>query len=184
MRIAIVLAAVLLAGCPAMNQSAAARAQETASEMNLNTRFGRMEIAAESISPKAREQFFERRRGWGGKIRIADFELAGLKMLDKHEEDADVFVKVAWFKIDEGDLHVTTLKQKWHDSKGSWLLVGEERLDGDLGLLGESVPTAPAPQEKKPQHFPTIHLGQGNVPDEELPTAQQQPAQPAPTAEK
>jgi hypothetical protein len=187
MRIALAFAAVLLAGCNTFNQSAAAKVQDAANEMNLNTRFGRMEIAAESISPKAREQFFEHRRGWGGKVRIADYELAGVKITNKDEDDADIFVKVAWFNVSQGELRATTLKQKWHESKGAWMLVGEERLEGDLGLLGESVPIAPAPTEKKPSQFPTIHLGQGGPLDEEIPSQATAPAQtssPAPTAEK
>ncbi len=164
--LAVLLASVLLAGCP--HQSPAARMQETASDLNLNTRFGRMELAAESVAPKAKEQFFLRRRGWGGKVRIADYELSGMRMA-KNEEDADVFVKIAWFKVDEGDLHVTTLQQKWHDFKGDWKLVSEERLDGDIGLLGEPAPPPAQPSAPKPSQFPTIRLGHAGPADEELP---------------
>jgi hypothetical protein len=150
---------LLLAGCPATQQTPPARAQEAATELNLNARFGRMELAAEHVSQDARAAFFDRRKGWGGKVRIADYELAGLRILDKKELDAEVFVKVAWYRIDEGDLHVTTIKQKWHDFKGSWRLVDEQRLDGDVGLLGEYVPPPPAPTAPRNAQFPTIHIG-------------------------
>jgi hypothetical protein len=166
-RVVLLLASLFLAGCP--HQSPGARMQETASDLNLNARFGRMELAAESVSPKAKEQFFEHRKGWGGKIRIADFELAGVR-LAKNEEDADVFVKVAWFNVNEGDLHTTTLAQKWHDFRGDWKLTSEERLDGDLGLLGEPAPPPTgAPPSPKPSQFPTIRLGRVGPVDEELP---------------
>jgi len=149
-----------LAGCPAVHQPPPVRAQEAAMELNLNTRFGRMEIAAEQVAPSARDQFFERRKTWGGTIRIADYEFAGLKMKD--DSNAEVFVKIAWFRTNEGDLRTSTLKQKWRAFTGDWKLVDEERSDGDYGLLGEPEPPAAAPEPKRTQ-FPTIRLGQGNT---------------------
>lgn len=172
------LFAVLLCGCPVAHQSAAARAQEAASELNVNTRFGRMEMAAQHVAPKAKQQFFERRKAWGAKIRVADYELAGMRLL-KGEEDAEMLVKVAWYRIDEGDVHTTTLRQKWHDYKGAWKLVEEARADGDVGLLGEAiVPVAP-PSGPRHAQFPTIRLGQPSAaPLEELPDSPQPQPQP------
>ena len=57
--------------------------------------------------------------GWGAAVRIADYDMTGLRM--KGDDDAETFVKVAWYRANEGDLRVTTLKQKWHsDAKGDW----------------------------------------------------------------
>ena len=135
------LLASLALGCGLAGQSKPAKAQEAALELNLNARFGRMEMAAEHISPKARDEFFERRRAWGGSVRVADYDLTGLKIIG--EDDAESFVKIAWYRANEGDLRVTTLKQKWHsDAKGDWKLTEEQRVDGDVGLLGEP-PAAP-----------------------------------------
>lgn len=150
-------------------------------ELNLNTRFGRMEIAAEQVSPPARDQFFQTRRAWGGPIRIADYELAGLKM--QGDEKAEVYVKIAWYRVAEGDLRTSTLKQKWQAFKGDWKLVEEARLDGDVGLLGEAVPD-PMPSFPRRQQFPTIRLGQGPAPGEgeTLPvTSEPLPSQAAPS---
>lgn len=146
-----------LAGCIS-NQTAAGRAQEAANELNLNSRFGRLEMAAEHVAPAGRTDFIEHRKGWGGKLRIADCDLAGVKITG---EDADVFVKVGWYKIDVGELRVTTLRQKWHDFKGEWKLVGEERVEGDVGLIGEKLLDAPPPPRESVQ-FPTIRLGQAD----------------------
>jgi hypothetical protein len=75
--------------------------------------------------------------------------------------DAEILVRVAWYRIDQGDLRTTTLKQKWHDFKGDFKLVDEGRADGDLGLIGEYVPVpAPAPTAKTSAQFPTVRLGQ------------------------
>ena len=118
-----------------------------------------MELAAERVAPKARDQFFDRRRAWGGSVRVADYDMTGLKM--KGEDDAETFVKIAWYRANEGDLRVTTLKQKWHRLKGDWKLTEEQRLDGDLGLLGEPPVAAwPRwPKRRKRSQFPTIYLG-------------------------
>ena len=70
--------ASLAVGCGLAGQSKPARAQEAALELNLNARFGRMELAAEHVAPKARDQFFERRKAWGGSVRVADYDLTGL----------------------------------------------------------------------------------------------------------
>jgi hypothetical protein len=139
----------------------AARAQETAADLNVNARFGRMELAAESISPKAREEFFEHRKGWGGHVRIADSEIVGTRATG--QDECDVTVRVAWYVIDEGDLHVTTLRQKWHQVvEGDWKLTAEARLDGDIGLLGERVIADPTVEKRKNAQFPTIRLGSGS----------------------
>lgn len=154
------LSSAALVGCPGFHQSPPVRAQEAATELNMNSRFGRMELAAEKVSPKARQGFFDRRRTWGGKVRVADYELAGLRM--QGEEDAEVVVRVAWYRIDEGDLRSTVIRQKWHDFKGDWKLTEEARADGDIGLLGEAVVTAP-PTGPRNVQFPTIHLGSGGA---------------------
>lgn len=162
---------VLLLGCPVAHQSAGARAQNAASELNVNARFGRLEMAGEHVAPKAREQFFERRKAWGGLVRVADYEMAGMK-LAKGDQDAEMFVKIAWYRVDEGDLRTTTLRQKWHDFSGAWKLVEETRIDGDVGLLGEPIVRVPAPAGPRHAQFPTIRLGaQSTQPPEELPAA-------------
>ncbi len=136
----------------------AAKAQEAALDLNVNARFGRMEIAAERVAPKGREDFFDHRKSWGGKVRIGDCELAGLRLTT--DDDADVTVRVAWYRNDEQELRVTTLRQKWHDFKGEWKLVSEQRTDGDIGLIGERVVVDEnAPRQRKNAQFPTVRIG-------------------------
>jgi hypothetical protein len=134
----------------------AAKAQLTASDLNVNARFGRMELAAESIAPEGRQQFFEHRKAWGSRIRVADTELSGLQM--KGSDDCDISVRIAWYRIDDEELHVTVLRQKWRQYTEDWKLIGEERGDGDVGLIGEPV-MAPAPTERKNTQFPTVRIG-------------------------
>ena len=54
-------AALLCAACPAP-LSRGARAQDAAQDMNLNVRFGRMEIAMERVAAKERDNFARRHK--------------------------------------------------------------------------------------------------------------------------
>jgi hypothetical protein len=153
-------ASLVLAAC--INQpTGAAKVQETAQELNTNTRFGRLELATEKVAQKARADFLQKHAGWGGKVRIADAEMVGLRM--KGEEDAEVSVRVAWYRPDEDELRMTVLRQQWHDFKGDWMMTDESRADGELGLLGEPVERR-APRPVEHVQFPTIRIGGGGSP--------------------
>ena len=150
--------APLLAACPAPTTGLAA-AQQQAQSFNLDARFGRNEIVLDQVSPAEREEFAMHHRAWGLAIRVADVEIAGMKA--HGDKDVDIVVHVSWYRPEQQELRSTTLQQAWHAKTDGWQLVGEKRVDGDIGLLGEAVvmeaPTAP----KAPSQFPTIRLGGG-----------------------
>jgi hypothetical protein len=149
------LAAALGLGC--LNQpTGAALVQQTTQEFNVNTRFGRMALASEDVAPSYRAEFAKRHRMWGGPVRVTDAETAGMRM--KGVDQADVLVRVGWYRVDEGDLHVTTIKQSWHRYKTAWLLDGEERTDGDVGVLGERVEVLRPDGPEQHAQFPTIRI--------------------------
>jgi len=153
---AAVAAALLLAGCPAP-PNALARARQTAQEFNLDERLGDGELVLDKVAPAERDEFTQQHRAWGTDIRVADVQVEGMKPHGEHE--VDVFVRVAWYRLSEQELKQTTVKQRWHDKADDWQLVGEQRMDGDVGLLGETVvyetPSTPRP----PAQFPTVRLG-------------------------
>jgi hypothetical protein len=133
-----------------------AKAQETTQEFNSDMRFGRNETLLERVAPSARNDFAEHHRAWGTDVRIAELEVAGIR--PKGDHDVEVLVHVAWYRPDQQDLRSTTVKQRWHDQNG-WQLVAEERIEGDLGLLGERVVFERPPQPMTPAQFPTVRLG-------------------------
>lgn len=126
-------------------------------------RFGRNEVAAQDVSDPYRQLFLDRHKEWGNDIRIGDVDLTGMKITG---DKAEVGVKISWYRTAEGDLKVTAIKQTWHDQKGTWRLMSEERLDGPDGLWGENPKGEPgaaplnANAKKKNTQFPTYTLGQ------------------------
>jgi hypothetical protein len=149
----------LLLGCP-MPPNSAQKAQEMAQEFNVNTRFGRVEMAVEHVAPKERDTWLSHHKAWGAKIHIADVEMAGMKMVT--DTEASVYVRIAWYRVDDQQLRVTTVLQKWKDVDGAFMLSDERRSDGELGLLGEAVPQEEDPaatEPRPPARFPTVRIG-------------------------
>jgi hypothetical protein len=157
---------LVLCGCPMM-PTPGAKLHEAAQELNVNARFGRMDMASEFVAPKEREAWGARHKFWGSRVRIADTETSGARILS--EKEAEVVVRIAWFRPDEQDVRVTTVKQKWSDVSGDWRLTGEARLEGDAGLLNDAQEIAPqpasstqgqglAPMAPKRTHFPTVRI--------------------------
>jgi hypothetical protein len=142
-------AAILALGCVAP-PTQATRATDAARELNLASRFGRMDIALGGTAPGARESFLERRVAWGKEVRIVDVELAGMAMKD--ELNAIIQVDIAWVRADDDTLRATRIAQTWRDD-GGWHLVREQRLAGDLGLFGERVQMTPV--EQRDVQFPS-----------------------------
>lgn len=152
---AVALFGVLATGCPTP-PSRAARMQEAANEFNANARFGRMELVVERVSNKERDAFLRRHKAWGSQVRIADLEVSSMRLLT--DDTAEVTVRVGWYRPEQGELRSTLLKQRWRDYRGDWMLVGEEKADGDPGLLGEQVMVEMPPRTTV--QFPTVRIGE------------------------
>src|SRR5512145_3306876 len=93
------VAAVLCCGCfaPPTNRQ---KVTDAARELNVNSRFGRMEMAASYAAPLARKEFLEKRMSWGTLIRVIDIELADLT-IDEERGQALVEIDVSWMRSDE-----------------------------------------------------------------------------------
>jgi hypothetical protein len=151
------LTALLALQACALPPTGLAQAQQTAQAFNMDARFGRNEMVLDQIAPAARDEFTLHHKGWGTDIRIADIELAGMKA--HGDKNVDVLVHVGWYRPEQQELKSTIVQQAWRAKTDGWELVSEKRLDGDIGLLGETVvfqePTIP----RRPSQFPTIRLG-------------------------
>jgi hypothetical protein len=138
------LALLALGACAA--PSKAVRVQEVATELNMGLRFGRIELAVDKVARDERANFIKRHQAWGGAVRIVDLEMSGLTFRESGE--ADVFLSVNWQRTSGMDSLSTVIHQEWKDFKGTWMLVKEERSQGDAGLLGDVA--APSPADETP----------------------------------
>jgi hypothetical protein len=111
---------------------------DSANDVVMATRFGRMDLVISQVQPDKREAYMEAHKDWGGKVRILDIEYGGARIVAP--EKAVVLMTVAWQRIDESTLRNTMLKQTWSlaDQQG-WKIVKEETAGGDIGLIKEDV---------------------------------------------
>ncbi|WP_437732891.1 hypothetical protein [Sorangium sp. So ce1335] len=138
-RALLALVLVPLASC-GIAPSNTQRLTDAAIEMNTAARFGRMDIALESVGASARKDFMSRHAEWGTRLRVVDVEFGGFELVER--EEAEVYLDVLWLRNDEATVRTTRIAQRWRDVRGHWELIGEERKDGDAGLLGEPPPAA------------------------------------------
>ncbi len=125
---------------------------EVSRELNLATRFGRMDIAVEHTAEEHQAAFLKSRANWGTEVRVLDVEFARLSM--QSSDTAEALVDVSWVRPDEELLRSTRVSQTWRNPGGGWKLSDERRVAGDVGLLGERV-TVLRPQAPRDVHFPT-----------------------------
>jgi hypothetical protein len=115
------------------------RLSDSAYDMNTAMRFGRMDIAADHVAPKAAQEFRKNHEAWGKRLRVVDLEFSGMEIKKKGE--ASVGVAVSWVKLDDATLHVTEIEQRWQEDGDTWRVVEETRRSGDEGLLAETSKT-------------------------------------------
>ena len=129
--------AALGAGCLAP-PGASERATDAARELNLASRFGRMDVALGLTAMSVRQAFVEHRANWGKDVRILDVELGGFTM--PNGDLARVEVDYSWSRNSDSQLRTTRVAQEWRDAGGGFKLVRERRIAGDVGLFGEPIP--------------------------------------------
>ncbi len=135
MRICLLLAAAAsLAGCVPPVSSSQLLA-DSAYDMNVATRFGRMDVAMDFVGEGARAAFTREHADWGKELRVVDVELLSLDIGAK--DQASVVLSVLWQRLDEAQTRTTQLTQSWQDGRGGWRMISEKRSGGDQGLLGE-----------------------------------------------
>jgi hypothetical protein len=147
-----IVAPLVLSSCLG-SMSPAMKLDDAVKETNDAARFGRTDLAIERVMPEARTAFVKRHRLWGNDVRIVDVEYGGVEKMS--ESEAIIVLAFGWYRPGEQTLHTTTVRQTWKNDKGAgpWFLTSEERVAGDIGLLGETV-TVVRP-ERRTEHFET-----------------------------
>jgi len=129
--------AIYVLGCMPV-QLPGEKLNDSANDVVMATRFGRMDLVVSQVQPDKREAYIEAHAEWGGKVRILDIEYGGARIIAP--EKAVVLMTVSWQRIDESTLRNTMLKQTWSlaDQRG-WMIVKEETAGGDKGLIREEL---------------------------------------------
>lgn len=155
-RVALLLTLTLGLGC-ATQADQRRRLMDQAQELNVASRFGRIDVASQFAHPEAQPTFLERRRTWGREIQVLDTQIAHTQVKD--DNHAEVVVQIDWTRATEGLLRTTWVKQEWSNSgRGPWKLEAEKQVEGDSGLFGERAQeqTLAPPGDR---HFKTRSLG-------------------------
>lgn len=125
------------------------RVNDAAHDLNVATRFGKMELATSYVDPSVRADFIARRSQWGREIRIIDVDLGSVDIRD--ETHAIVTIEVSWVPLRDDILRTTRITQTWEDKGKGWNLTREVKAAGDQGLFGEVLEVQDTPH-------PDVHL--------------------------
>jgi hypothetical protein len=126
-------AIVGLCACAALPQGPMERLNGAASDLNVATRFGRMDIAAGNVAADSRADFGRRHKAWGRDVRVLDVELEGVQILP--DGGAEVDVTISWHRVDETVIRTTAVAQRWVQDTNDWKLVDETIAGGSPGLF-------------------------------------------------
>jgi hypothetical protein len=131
------------------------RVSDAARDLNVATRFGKMDMVVSHVDASVRADFMARRSQWGREIRLVDIDLAGVEIRD--ETHAVVIVDVSWVPLRDNILRSTRLSQNWEDNGHGWKLSRETRVAGDHGLFGEVLEIQDGPHPDV--HLPSRSIG-------------------------
>lgn len=147
----------LMNGCFAP-ASPTMRVNDAAHDLNIATRFGKMELAVSHVDASVRNDFMARRSQWGREIRIIDVDLGSVEVRD--ETHALVTIDISWVPLRDDILRSTRVTQTWEDKGKGWKLTREVRASGDQGLFGEVLEVQDTPHPDV--HLPSRTLKPGN----------------------
>lgn len=134
LRCFLALLLVCLSSCIMQNMSPETRLRDAVVELNEETRWGRMDVARQRVSPAFRQQFVLSHARWGGDIQIADSDILGVNA-GKDDGAAISRVAVRWYDQRTMLLSDTVLRQTWQSQKQSYILMSESVESGHPGLL-------------------------------------------------
>jgi hypothetical protein len=122
------LITVLMLGCGAAALHSEPDLSESVRQFNDGVRWERFAAAASAIPTRERSQFVDDMDQRAGDVKITDYEVV---RVDPHgEREAQVQIKLTWYKASEGTVHETHAMQTWERHGKVWWMVDEIRLRG------------------------------------------------------
>jgi hypothetical protein len=121
-------------GCMFQNLSPTRMLTDQVQALNDETRWARVDLAADRVAPDYRTTFLASHRGWGRDIQIADAELTNVA-LAAGEETASSLVTISWYDLSTMEVRSSTIVQHWIKTDNGFLLDEERVTDGDEAIL-------------------------------------------------
>lgn len=121
-------------GCMFQNLSPTRMLTDQVQQLNDETRWARVDLAADRVAPAYRNTFLASRRAWGRDIQIADSELTNVA-LAAGDETATSLVTIAWYDLGTMEVRSSTVVQHWIKTDNGYLLDQEQVTDGDEAIL-------------------------------------------------
>jgi hypothetical protein len=109
---------------------------------NDDFRWARWDIVGQSLTPQENALFQERKNLVGKDLVIADYEVTSVQFI-QGSRAATVEVTLEWYKKSDPTVRQATLKQRWEQQAGRWMMVKQRRVRGDR------FPLVPEPAEEK-----------------------------------
>jgi hypothetical protein len=135
-------------------QSPVQRLTDSAYDLNMATRFGRMDVAMPYVLPDAQIEFARRHAGWGSTLRILDLDLVSIRSLGPDTVAVDL--DVTWHPVAEMTIRQSQITQRWKMERDDWRLVDEARVSGEPGLFGATEHNKPQAQATAPESVQTL----------------------------
>jgi len=109
------------------------RLTDAAYELNVATRFGRLDVAIPYVAPDVQPEFARNHAHWMRQIRVVDMDLVGITPLAGDAVAVDVVI--SWHPLDETMIRQSQISQRWVLEEDDWRLTEERRSGGDPGLF-------------------------------------------------
>lgn len=138
MRAILITMSALVLGCGGAPLRGENGLSESIRSFNDGVRWERFAVAASAIPPRQRAQFVDDMDERAADLKITDYEI--IKVDSRSEREAQVQIKLSWYKSSEGTVRETHAVQTWERQGKLWLMVDETRLRGaEMPGLPESV---------------------------------------------
>jgi hypothetical protein len=150
----LLLGLALWAGACVPPKTPMERLTDAAYDLNVATRFGRLDIAIPYVALDAQQKFARDHAAWASRIRVVDLDLVGIRPLGPDAVGVDVVI--SWHRLDETDIRQSQITQRWVLEKDDWRLTEEQRSGGEPGLLsGDASKAGEKPGAVKTDPAPT-----------------------------
>lgn len=135
-----------LGGCLTNNINPSQKLNERVQEYSDATRWNRMDLAVQIVTPRYRNAFMRSHSAWGRTVEVADSEVIHIQIAPDGNT-ATSTLAYSWYDLSAMTLARTVVRQQWNIRNG-YQVTGEEFIEGSPDLL--PIPHAADPEPEAP----------------------------------